>query len=753
MREPPDQSPTASAAHPYRDALASSLAAALASGLIVALFDIIVARGRCAGDCPTAGFALITIGLYALPALLIGVGLGVVSGAWSATYGSGSLGRGYRRLRDERALDINVSAGLLAGALVMVLFAGFATIAAMKLVAGVERQSVGALLLGCALTVALPIFALLALPAYRITRQVARILPRIGPIPAAIVLVVVAALGAIVLVMGFIFTRLDWRALNLGIFVVVAAFAALLLAWHGLWYGPLAQLRQRIPRRGAIVAATTALALAWPVATLRGTPSTPTLILLSEHSPGASVLLGIGRALRDGDGDGYSAFLGGPDCDDGNGAVHPDAKEIAGNGIDDNCIGGDRAASAPPPVVDPAVEAPGDDEFAFSGNVLVITIDTVRADRLGIAGYRRDDKSLTPRLDEFARSATYFTQTYAQAPNTPRSFPSIFSSRYPSQVVVDKQFKNYANLGDENLMMFEVLSAGGFHTTGFSSHFYFSPDRGIRQGFVEYDNEGAKDIAGSNADIASPRIVPKVEARLAELAQAQTKFVMFVHLFEPHSTYVKHPEYPITLRKIPGLVQKYDYEIAFVDTWLGRILDAVDANGLTDNTMVVILSDHGEAFGVHRVAGQSMFFHGQTLYDELLRVPVLMRLPGTEPHQVDDPTMLIDVAPTIVDAVGLDIPASFAGRSLLGYLRGRDMPQRPAFAELLPAPSWNHSAKMMVSADGRHKLYYRTSDKRFELYDLQEDPEERRNLYSKQSELAKQLEDSLIEWIEVDLQR
>ncbi len=93
-----------------------------------------------------------------------------------------------------------------------------------------------------------------------------------------------------------------------------------------------------------------------------------------------------------------------------------------------------------------------------------------------------------------------------------------------------------------------------------------------------------------------------------------------------------------------GLAEKYDYEIAYVDGFVGRLLDAVDKNGLKDKTMVVVVSDHGEAFGVHRFAGQTMFFHGQTLYDELLRVPMLIRVPGVKPAVVDTPVMLVDLA-------------------------------------------------------------------------------------------------------------
>ncbi|HTE52925.1 MAG TPA: sulfatase-like hydrolase/transferase [Kofleriaceae bacterium] len=737
---------------PYRAALAAAVGAALLAGFAVALFDTVLTARTAPPDAGFASILLLELGLYALPVLVVGIGAGIVAGAVSATFGPGAPRRLLDRLRVDRELDRNVVAGMLAAAVLGALFAAVVAFLSLKLVAGVERKSVGAILVGGTALAALPVLIAVWLPLYRLARPFARAVPAIGPFPATLVLV---AVGAVVAVLGLylvITRRLDWRALNLGGYMMGAVFAALYAAILFTSYGPLSMARQSLPGRGVIVLVAAVAAIALVPATL-GRGASPATAALEQNSKGARILVGIGRRLVDRDHDGYSAFLGGPDCDDRDPRVNPDAEEVAGNGIDDNCLGGDRAAGPAAGAGHPAGKEPPKPATARSipppANVVIIAIDTLRADRLGVAGYRRANKSLTPNLDRLAAQSAYFRRVYAQAPNTPRSFPSIFSSRFPSQVKVDKEFQNYSDLLDENTLLFEVLKGAGIATEGIASHFYFDRAPGIRQGFDKFDNAGALDIAGSNKDSASPRIVPRVEARLAELAKGKQRFALFVHLFEPHSTYMTHAEYP--LPSGAGLPDKYDGEIAFVDQYVGRVLDAIDKNGLADNTLVVAMSDHGEAFGVHRVAGQKMFFHGQTLYDELLRVPLIVRMPGGKPIAIDDPVMLIDVGPTVIDILGLSVPDQMVGRSVLPRVLGQPIEPRPVFAQLLPAPSWDHKWMAMVTADGAYKLIYRISDRSFELYNLKTDPQETHDVYASETELAEKLREELTRWIEVDL--
>jgi arylsulfatase A-like enzyme len=208
---------------------------------------------------------------------------------------------------------------------------------------------------------------------------------------------------------------------------------------------------------------------------------------------------------------------------------------------------------------------------------------------------------------------------------------------------------------------------------------------------------------------------------------------------------MEHEGHPITEHGTAALQQKYDYEIQFEDTLIGDLLDHLDKTGLAATTTVILMSDHGEAFGVHTFGGQRQFFHGMTLYNEVLHVPLIIRVPGNKPRQVSDVVQLIDLAPTIAALFGVKPPASWQGRSLVPALEGTALPPLPAFSEMMPSKSWPHDARSMVSADGKHHVFHRISDSRWEVYDLEKDPNETKNLVDSAPE-AKQLQQQLASW-------
>jgi arylsulfatase A-like enzyme len=182
-----------------------------------------------------------------------------------------------------------------------------------------------------------------------------------------------------------------------------------------------------------------------------------------------------------------------------------------------------------------------------------------------------------------------------------------------------------------------------------------------------------------------------------------------------------HAEFPTTQSGVQGLEEKYDYEIAFDDLWIGKILKTLEETKLAENTAIVVFGDHGEAWGEHKI-----YFHGQDLTEEQLRVPLIVAVPGRAPIISDDEVGLIDVGPTLLDLIGAPSPSDLHGRSLLPVIEGRKLPPRPIFSELLPSTATPDHQVVVV--DRGHKLLHKVSERRFELFDLVADPKQMKNL-------------------------
>ncbi|HEU0036876.1 MAG TPA: sulfatase-like hydrolase/transferase [Kofleriaceae bacterium] len=735
----------------YRTGFATGLGVVLVAGLVLAIVDVV-----------HTGVVMPVLGLWALVALPIGLAIGIVLAAGNAQWGTGWVRGVFRKLREEPELDRAIAAVLIAAAIAGGILAYGVARLSLMLVADVQRKTTGALLLGVVVVALVPIFALAALPLYRIARRVTAIVPAIGPLSRVVLLLVLAVAAAVAAGAFIVLTQLDYQAMNLGSIVMPALLPVIATVVGLLAYGPLAGVRERIPSRGILVIVGALLAAVLPFVGLRA-PSDQVRVTVLDRSYLGNRLIPRLRKLFDKDGDGVSTFFGEKDCDDHDPSVYPGAPEIPENGKDDNCVGGDTKREAVPQASGSgATQAPAS-TLSGGKNVLVIFIDTLRYDRLGFTGYKRDGKSLTPRIDAFAAQSVVFENAYSQAPNTPRSVPSFLASRYPTELALTgKKGTNYPTVLDDNDLLFEALKTGDFKTYGITSHFYFcnrEPDTcpditwirsNIWQGADQWDNRDAVGIGPSNKDIAGPRIVKKAIAKLEDIAKAAPdggKFGMLVHLFEPHSTYVEHEGMPpITEHGTAALAQKYDYEVAFVDQRVGEILDTLDKTGLAKTTTVVLMSDHGEGFGIHRVGGEEMFFHGRSLHREMLHVPLMFRVPGVQPRKVPDVVQLLDLAPTVANLFAIKPPATWQGRSLVPALEGKPLDPRPAYAEMVRVGDWEHESQSIITADDkRHVIFLDNSD--WEIYDLAADPEERKNLATSDPD-AEKLKAQLTQWMD-----
>jgi arylsulfatase A-like enzyme len=700
----------------------ATFAGLLGAGVFEVL--LVLARGHHARLFETLALAL---GLFGTCGLVAAAILG-----WAAATVLAAIPGGWQGLRDDEALDERVCGLLIGGATGGLVLGLGAALGHKAFVAAMNSQTLATIATGgVAIIMALP--AVLTLLASKTVgaRLARRFLPRRPRLPRTALLgLALAGLGLLSLVAAL--SRADWRVLDLGPLWAAGIALALGLAHAGFWYGSATgrRLLPRLPTR-LIRPAVVALVLVLVLVGSSIKETSPTYAAIDDGGLGLKFALKLARKLTDRDGDGYSARFGGGDCDDTRADVYPGAEDLPGDGIDQNCEGGD--APLPPPVAadegnqagaaDPPAPPPASKAGAFDGNVLIIAVDATRADRLGVAGYGRPPgHSLTPNLDALARRGAYFRRVWSQAPNTPRSFPSFVTSRYPSEIAWQKKTFNYSPLLPSNHTFFEPMAAAGWKPIGIFSHFYFTADRGISKGFAEWSDEGAKTIADSNKDIAAPRIVPQVIERLKKAAAKHERFVLWTHLFEPHSSYMSHAEFPTTLSGVQGLEEKYDYEIAFADLWIGKILKTLEETKLADHTAIVAFGDHGEAWGEHN----RTYFHGQNLTEEQIRVPLIITVPGKKPVVSNDEVGLIDVGPTLLALLGLEPPAAMHGHSLLPAVDGTPLPPRPIFAELLPSTATPDHQVVVV--DRGMKLVHKVAERRFELFDLAADPGEKKNL-------------------------
>jgi arylsulfatase A-like enzyme len=259
-------------------------------------------------------------------------------------------------------------------------------------------------------------------------------------------------------------------------------------------------------------------------------------------------------------------------------------------------------------------------------------------------------------------------------------------------------------------------------------HPYFARKWGLPQGFARQDNS-AGIYNKDNRGIVSKRIEQKSEAMLSRL---QPPFFFWAHFYDPHAHYM-----PRRVNRFGDRdVDLYDGEIAETDAWIGKLLRWIGAN-VKGSTIIAITADHGEEFGEH--GGQ---FHGTTLYEEIVHVPLLIRVPGAMPAAVSTPVRLIDLVPTFLDLLRVPAPPDLSGRSLGSVFAGEPLPSPPppVFSEASQL-AW----KVMVLRDHQKLIYDRDHDT-WELYDLRVDPDELRNRIGIEPAVAQSLKRLLVPW-------
>ena len=376
-----------------------------------------------------------------------------------------------------------------------------------------------------------------------------------------------------------------------------------------------------------------------------------------------------------------------------------------------------------------------------SPNVLLITFDTTRADRIGAYG---NERIQTPALDDLAASGIRFEHAMASVPITAPSHSTIMTGRYPLAHGV--RDNGLFILGEDNQTLAELLRDHGYATAGAVGAYPVISRFGFSQGFNLFDDN----LTGHLEDYLGER-GPKQrmffdERRAAQVNEAvmpwlaahkNDPFFLWVHYFDPHQPFEPPPPYDQLYAD-----DLYNGEIAYSDSRIGHLLDYLDELGVLDNTLVVMTADHGEGLGEHNEVT-----HAMLAYDTTLRVPLIIRPPGgVVPRVVDTRVGTVDIFPTVLDMLGLEIPEHVQGQSLRPLWSGSEaagekpVPDRQIYAENL-SPRLSHGwGELRVLYEGDYKYIH---GPRPELYDVGADPEELENLIHLQPEKAKALMEQL----------
>ena len=375
-----------------------------------------------------------------------------------------------------------------------------------------------------------------------------------------------------------------------------------------------------------------------------------------------------------------------------------------------------RAGNNPPPTPQPA-------------SIVLISIDTLRADRLGCYGYRR---GATPHIDAIAQGGTLFTAINSQVPLTFPSHVSLFTSTYPFFNGVED---NAEVLRPNAVTLATVLKSRGYHTGAFVGGFTLDRRFGLNQGFDEYNSTFPSHQQAGTDPGDVKRLGAEVVADAVRWLQANSggPFFLFLHLYDLHTPY----NLPASYHARYG--SGYDAELRYVDEQVGVFWDALHQSQILGKTLIVFTSDHGESLGEH---GEQT--HGYFIYQSTLGVPLIIHWPAAAPpysSRIGESASLMDVAPTILQFEGITAPPEFQGRSLLEMARtGAQVTPRDVYSESLYAHNHFGCAPLRSLRTGRYKYIQAP---RAEIFDLIADPGETRNLFDQKRALALAFQEKL----------
>lgn len=365
------------------------------------------------------------------------------------------------------------------------------------------------------------------------------------------------------------------------------------------------------------------------------------------------------------------------------------------------------AVSAAPPPVTASPRRP-----ATPNHVLLVVIDSLRADVL-----RERGPEVAPWLHGLAERAVRYERAYALSSATARSVAGLLAGRYPSEMVRNGYF--FTRWYPENLFFTEHLQARGHATLGAFAHAYFFPGTGIDQGFSDHRVLPGTFLNNTTADnVTSERLHDLARRMLSgPVVEGEKPFFAYVHFMDPHSPYLPHEGRPHF-----GTQPKHYYlqEVHYTDEWAGKLVTWALAQPWGRRTTVIVTADHGESFGEH-----GHLKHGYEVWEELVRVPLVVVAPGAPPRSISEPRSHVDLAPTILDLMGAPLDPPLRGTTLVPEIYGSDALPRDVVVDL-PRDDLQDRRRALIA--GAEKLIELGDGKAFLLFDVVADPGERRDL-------------------------
>ena len=465
--------------------------------------------------------------------------------------------------------------------------------------------------------------------------------------------------------------------------------------------------------RGFAVVVGALLALACTsLAILESFPN-PAQITALYRAPTSSAVFASTWALTDLDDDGFSPILHGGDCDDGDARVNPSARDIPDNGLDEDCSGADTERYVP--VEPPELPTPRPERPL---SAIIIMMDALRPDHLGLAGYER---GTSPNMDAFREGATWFRNAYTNTPSTRFALASLFTGYDGRRLdITALRGPNRSRLEEGAPTIARALVSRGYTAHGHTIDHVVRNNLGLGQGFARWSTPWSRSELARIYRITAQRTSDAGLAFLDRLDEDE-RFFLFLHYRCTHDPYHHYPEYDFGHRQ----VDRYDSALRYCDEHIGRVLDEIDDSDRRSDTAVFIVSDHGELFGDHGLSN-----HGNSVFEPDVRVLLLARIPGVVAvPTVKAPVQLSDVAPTIAALAHTSLSEDLDGWNLLHHYTGSPVPpdRRPLFM-------FTQIVRAGVAYDDHavlhwpYKLIRNTRTGLQALYDVAADPEERRDL-------------------------